>query len=100
MVDGYNIGARNQHADSGAYEFHIHRAYIIYVVVMDISVLWTPVAALYFKHIPFSSSSSHKPQNITYSRVMCTKPKWLVNLCEIFLSIEFFHSATDCRARS
>ena len=27
MVDGYNIGARNQHADSGAYEFHIHRAY-------------------------------------------------------------------------
>ena len=30
MVDGYNIGARNQHADSGAYEFHIHRAYIIY----------------------------------------------------------------------
>ena len=30
MVDGYNIGARNQHADSGAYEFHTHRAYIIY----------------------------------------------------------------------
>ena len=30
MVDGYNIGAQNQHADSGAYEFHIHGAYIIY----------------------------------------------------------------------
>ena len=30
MVNGCNIGARNQHADSGAYEFHIHRAYIIY----------------------------------------------------------------------
>ena len=26
----YNIGAQNQHADSGTYEFHIHRAYIIY----------------------------------------------------------------------
>ena len=24
------IGARNQHTASGAYEFHIHRAYIIY----------------------------------------------------------------------
>ena len=34
MVDGYNIAARNQHAESGAYEFHIHRAYIIY----DLSV--------------------------------------------------------------
>ena len=33
MVDGHNIGARNQHADSGAYEFHIHRAYIIYGVL-------------------------------------------------------------------
>ena len=36
MVDGYNIGARNQHADSGAYEFHIHRAYIIYVEIEHI----------------------------------------------------------------
>ena len=35
MVDGYNIGARNQHADSGAYEFHIHRAYIIYGVMHE-----------------------------------------------------------------
>ena len=26
------IGARNQHTASGAYEFHIHRAYIIYDV--------------------------------------------------------------------
>ena len=33
MVDGYSIGARNQHADSGAYEFHIHRAYIIYAAM-------------------------------------------------------------------
>ena len=26
----YNSGARNQHMTGGAYEFHIHRAYIIY----------------------------------------------------------------------
>ena len=26
----YNSGARNQHTAGGAYEFHIHRAYIIY----------------------------------------------------------------------
>ena len=26
----YNSGARNQHTTGGAYEFHIHRAYIIY----------------------------------------------------------------------
>ena len=30
MVDEYNIGAQNQHAEGGAYEFHIHRAYIIH----------------------------------------------------------------------
>ena len=31
MVEGYRgIGARNQHKAGGAYEFHIHRAYIIY----------------------------------------------------------------------
>ena len=31
-MDGYNYnsGARNQHTTSGAYEFHIHRVYIIY----------------------------------------------------------------------
>ena len=28
MVDGYSMGARKQHKDGGAYEFHIHRAYI------------------------------------------------------------------------
>ena len=27
------IGARNQHTASGAYEFHIHRAYIIYGMI-------------------------------------------------------------------
>ena len=26
----YNSGVRNQHMTGGAYEFHIHRAYIIY----------------------------------------------------------------------
>ena len=33
MVHGYNIGARNQLADSGAYKFHIHRAYVIYATI-------------------------------------------------------------------
>ena len=27
MVDGYNMGARNQHKAGGAYEFYNHRAY-------------------------------------------------------------------------
>ena len=27
------IGARNQHTANGAYEFHIHRAYIIYAQI-------------------------------------------------------------------
>ena len=33
------IGARNQHTASGAYEFHIHRAYIIYGGTMFSRVL-------------------------------------------------------------
>ena len=30
------IGARNQHTASGAYEFHIHRAYIIYGITIRV----------------------------------------------------------------
>ena len=30
------IGARSQHTASGAYEFHIHRAYIIYDLTMEL----------------------------------------------------------------
>ena len=30
----YNSGARNQHTTGGAYEFHIHRAYIIYASIL------------------------------------------------------------------
>ena len=48
MVDGYNIGARNQLADSGAYKFHIHRAYVIYATIdyirpMDAKLRHAPV---------------------------------------------------------
>ena len=34
------IGVRNQHTASGAYEFHIHRAYIIYGGTMFSRVLY------------------------------------------------------------
>ena len=34
----YNSGARNQHTTGGAYEFHIHRAYIIYVLTHTLDV--------------------------------------------------------------
>ena len=33
------IGARNQHTASGAYEFHIHRAYIIYGLTLRLRVM-------------------------------------------------------------
>ena len=30
MVNRNNIGGRNKHPNSGTYEFHIHRVYMIY----------------------------------------------------------------------
>ena len=30
------IGAQNQHTASGAYEFHTHRAYIIYAIIYPV----------------------------------------------------------------
>ena len=46
MVDEFNIGAQNQHADSGAYEFHIHRAYIIYAFTVPSFDQWLAVTNL------------------------------------------------------
>ena len=42
------IGARNQHTASDAYEFHIHRAYIIYGGSYQGSVYTRPVFNLVF----------------------------------------------------
>ena len=59
MVDGYNIGARNQHANSGAYEFHIHRAYIIYdpylmtmheSTIQHNNIVYTTLCSFVFNH--------------------------------------------------
>ena len=46
MFDRYSMGARNQHKAGGAYEFHIHRAYIIYDVMYKIACY--NVSLLYF----------------------------------------------------
>ena len=56
MVDGYSMGARNQHKAGGAYEFHIHRAYIIYGYTRHkISVLMVLFIEAY-DEIPFAQN--------------------------------------------
>ena len=54
MVNGYNIGVRNHHKADGTYEFHIHRAYIIYAA----SIVVEPIRCVHRQYIIASGASA------------------------------------------